>query len=121
MTYKIKTVYIADDGTQFDNEEEAYYYVMKHNYPELFKIKFYNEDWGLFYLDEKDYFNSDVFEYCDAVEIKDEKELKALHWFSQTFGPIEFYKYINSPGFWIGSWMRGDTENIYFIKEADKI
>lgn len=92
---KMRTVYIADDGTQFNNEYECETYefnltISDHN------LKFYDAGGTLLDYPITD---SRIYNLSDRVIVPDEQSLDVLRKVSYANGWCEF-DYIDSIGVW---------------------
>lgn len=109
----MKTLYIADDGTEFDNEFDCENYEEIETHKEVLDIDFFDINDNPIEMtkdtvfDDRNYFN--VY----RIVIHSEKELSALNWLAEYCGWCEFEpEYIDSVGTWIyddsddGSWQR---------------
>lgn len=91
----MRTVYISDDGKQFENEYECecYEFVLKHK--ELKTIEAYNKD------GEKitDLLDEDEYDNCEKMILHSKEEVSALQYAGDYFG---FYSYcdIDEVGEW---------------------
>ena len=92
----MRTVYIADDGKQFEDEYECEHHEFELKHPHLQTIEAYNKDGekitGL--LDE------DAYDNCERIILHSEEELSDLQYGADYFG---FYSYcdIDEVGEWI--------------------
>ena len=98
------TIYVADDGRQFDNSLDCEWYEIITKFPAIRELKFYDyccepivtnyDDWRKF---------DDAMAYHEIIEIPTEDALKAL--FSKEVKdfcdvPCAMKEYINTPGTW---------------------
>ena len=90
-------IYIAFDGTQFENESECESYEWKHVHPLLDCIEFYDEN-GIRIFN---YFSEDVYNKVEKIIIKDEPSLVELQNLAEYTGFCS-YEDITSIGTW--SW-----------------
>lgn len=102
----MKTIYIADDGKQFEDEYECEQYEFNLKYPHLQTIEVYNQE------GEKmtDLLDDDTYNDCSRIVIHSEDELSDLLLVADYLG---FYSYndITEVGEWIF-----DYETGYFSK-----
>lgn len=115
----MRTVYIADDGKQFEDEYECEHHEFELKHPHLQTIEAYNKD------GEKmtDLMDEDTYNNCEKIILHSEEELSDLQYAADYLG---FYSYndITEIGEWIFDY---ETENFSknekstFIKElSDK-
>lgn len=115
----MKTVYIADDGKQFDDEYECEQHEFKLKYPHLQTIEVYNQE------GEKmtDLLDDDTYNDCNRIVIHSEDELSDLLLAADHLG---FYSYndITEIGEWVFDYETEHfrkNEKSTFIKElSDK-
>lgn len=110
----MKTLYEAEDGTIFSNEDACYNYETTLKFPELFNIQFYDEKNNVYHIEKTDPFNDKYYQNCEKISIRDNAELMCLHWLAFETGWSEFEQ-ITEPGTWIriekvwsGHWERID-------------
>ena len=113
----MRTVYIADDGTQFDNEYECETYefnltISDHN------LKFYDAGGTLLDYPITD---SRIYNLSDKVIVPDEQSLNVLRKVSYANGWCEF-DYIDSIGEWIYKNLTPENRitHYQFVKENRK-
>lgn len=92
----MRTVYIADDGKQFEDEYECEHHEFELKHPHLQTIEAYNKD------GEKmtDLLDEDTYNNCEKIILHSEEELSDLQYAADYFG---FYSYcdIDEVGEWI--------------------
>ena len=102
----MRTVYIADDGKQFEDEYECEHHEFELKYPHLQTIEAYNKD------GEKmtDLLDEDTYNNCEKIILRSEEELSDLQYAADCLG---FYSYNDITE--IGEWIF-DYETGYFSK-----
>lgn len=95
----MRIVYIAADGTEFDNAWDCETYEDKMKYPELKNIAFYDQENNIYFIGD-DLFDSDIYNNCEKVLIHNENEYNAFQWLAEECGYCEFSDFITSAGFW---------------------
>lgn len=102
----MRTVYIADDGKQFEDEYECEHHEFELKHPHLKKIEAYNKD------GEKmtDLLDEDTYNNCEKIILHSEEELSDLQYAADCLG---FYSYNDITE--IGEWIF-DYETGYFSK-----
>lgn len=83
----MRTVYIADDGKEFDNEFDCEYYEWMLNHPNLQYIKIYDNRTGELF---DDITTEDAYDYSDKVIIPTEFALNDLHEWAAYNGYCDF-------------------------------
>lgn len=93
----MKTVYMADDGTQFDNKYdcEDYEFGMKMKLPKS-GLKFKN----LFGTELSRIHSEQTYMDANIIEAPTKEDVELLHKIAEVAG-FELYLEINSPGVWI--------------------
>lgn len=115
----MRTVYIADDGKQFENEYECERYEFEIIHPNLKIIEFYDKD-GLTLSNAMD---EDTYNICTKVIVHSNEEITDLHAVANYFG---YYAYFDIDD--VGEWVYCDDEekfkkyeDIAFVQElSDK-
>ena len=92
----MRTVYIADDGKEFDNEFDCEHYEWMLNHPYLKAIKCYDKDGKLF----EDIMADDTYEYCQMVVVPTDECAKELSDLADYTGYC-CYEYITEAGTWV--------------------
>lgn len=99
----MKTIYIADDGKEFDDYRECDKYEYLLNRPQLKTIEFYDEHGERIFIDKKEYslaWSKDRFyEVVERIIIHDDNELVTFINFAHNAGYMSF-ETINSVGKW---------------------
>ena len=98
------TFYIADDGTQFDDEFECTIYEMKMNYPCLDNIEIFDDKGYRL----EDVFDDNTYDNSYTVVVHTEEEVKGLREVAHYFGWCE-WETITEEGAW--RWVR-DTRSL---------
>lgn len=102
----MRTIYIADDGKQFEDEYECEHHEFKLKHPHLQTIEAYNKD------GEKmtDLMDEDTYNNCEKIILHSEEELSDLQYAADYLG---FYSYNDITE--IGEWIF-DYETEHFSK-----
>lgn len=112
----MRTLYEAEDGKIFLNEDECYAYETLYKFPELLNIQFYDKENQIYHIKDTDPFNSKYYIKCEKIYIHNFAELMCLHWITKECGWCEFDQ-ISEPGLWIrkeqggslfGKWILSD-------------
>lgn len=115
----MKTIYIADDGTTFDDYYECENYEESMKHPNLYHITFLDSIGKELNPDEfpKGVFDDLLYQKCEWVIVHDEKEVSDIQWLADYCGWSEFED-ITSPGtwkredaVWDGVWSKVDTDD----------
>lgn len=105
----MKIVYIANDGTQFDNQYECENYEWELRHPYLNHITIFDK-----YGNElTDIFSEKTYSSCDTIIILNEKILKDLQDLAAYTGYC-LYSDINK----VGVWEYKDNDNCFVLKES---
>lgn len=88
----MRTIYIAVDNKEFDDELECE--ILKHPY--LKDIKCYDKDGNLF----TDIMDDDTYNYSVKIVVPTEECVKELHYVAEYTGFIYYY-HITEPGIWV--------------------
>lgn len=91
----MRIVYIADDGTQFDNEYECEHYEWSLNHQNIYNIQMYDGDGNILV----NFSSQDTYENADKVIVPDNAALEDLHELARLTG-FCYYHQIESPGTW---------------------
>ena len=92
----MRVVYIADDGTKFDDEFECTDYEWKQSHPLLQYIKMYDKNGNRL----TDLFSEETYGNVTRIFIESEEEAKALRELSNYTG-FCCYESVNSSGLWL--------------------
>ena len=101
----MRTIYIADDGKEFDDEFECEHYEWMLNHPNLKYIKIYDNRTGELF---DDIMTDDAYNYGDKVVIPTEFALKDLHDWATYSGYCYFHQITE-----VGTWLFNDNEKAY--------
>ena len=101
----MRTVYIADDGKEFDNEFNCEHHEWMLNHPNLKYIKIYDNRTGELF---DDIMTDDAYNYGDKVVIPTEFALKDLHDWATYSGYCYFHQITE-----VGTWVFNEDENAY--------
>ena len=104
----MKTIYIADDGTTFDNEFDCTDYEWKINHPCLNDIIMKDEHGKIL----TEMFSEDTYNTVYTIIVTNEHQVKDLHEFADYTGWVEYYN-ITKPGTW--EWKKIDDYNNSFV------
>ena len=104
----MRTLYIADDGKEFDNEFECEHYEWILNHPNLKYIKCYNEDGELF----DDIMDDDTYNYSQKIVVPTNLAAKELQDLAEYTG-FCYYAHITDSGIW--EFVKNGTDG-YFKK-----
>lgn len=96
----MRTIYIADDGKQFDDEIDCIDYEWKLKRNHLSEIEIYDENGRKL----ENIFLENSYNKSEKVVVKSQEAANDLHDFAKYTGYCEYYK-ITSPGVWI--WNEG--------------
>ena len=91
----MRIIYIADDGTEFDDEIDCEDYEWKINHPHLKDVHIFDENGNEF----KNIFDEASYDYSSKIIITTEKALKDFQEFAKYTGFI-CYKSIDKVGEW---------------------
>lgn len=112
----MKILYEADDGKIFNNEFECFSYEFGLKFSEITKIKFFDINGKMFYININDLFNDKYYNNCERIYIHNNVELICLHAVANEAGWCEFES-ILEPGFWVRKEVNG---NGIWEKEEEK-
>lgn len=113
----MKTIYIADDDTTFDDYYECENYEESMKHPNLYYITFMDSAGEE--LDHSDFkdgiFDDLLYQECQSLIVHDDREVSDIQWLADYCGWSEFEE-ITSPGlwkredaFWDGVWKKEET------------
>lgn len=109
----MKVIYIADDGTEFNDECDCEQYEWLQSHKDLEKVLFYNSNG----IQHKNYFSQDDYDTTDKIIVQTDSALNDLKCLADYTGFCS-YGDITSCGTWVFSY---DTGNYGFIKESEDI
>ena len=95
----MEILYKAFDGMIFKDEEECIDYENIMLHPNLFTIKFLDENENPYYICKEDIYDDDIYQKAEMVTIHSEDEYKDFLWLTEECGWGEFMD-ITSPGVW---------------------
>ena len=97
----MRVIYIADDGTQFDDEWECKSYEMRQNHPYCATIEYFNEAGNPLTIGEDitDAFDDRIYDFAWKVIIHNEEEFKDFCWLQDYHGWYDM-ECITGPGVW---------------------
>lgn len=95
----MKILYEAFDGTIFKDRDECEKYENTELHPNLFTIKFLDENENPYYIRKENIYDDDVYQKAERVEINNENEYKDFAWLVEECGWCEFMD-IKTPGLW---------------------
>ena len=90
------TIYIADDGTQFDNRVECEDYEWKLNHPHLKDVHIFDKNGNEF----EDVFAEDTYNYSEKIVVTNDEAIKDLQDLARYTGYC-YYNHIDKVGEWI--------------------
>lgn len=91
----MKIIYIADDGTQFDNEFDCEDYEWKLNHPHLKEVHAFDKDGNEF----KNIFAEDTYNYSARIVVESDSAAKELQELADYTGYC-YYEQIEKAGEW---------------------
>lgn len=92
----MRTIYIADDGTQFDNEFDCEDYEWKLSHPNLKDVHIFDKDGNEF----EDIFSEDAYNYSSKIVVSSDEAAKEMQDLANFTGYC-YYEHINKAGEWI--------------------
>lgn len=95
----MRTVYIADDGAQFEDKWKCEAYEFYQTLPDLDKITLIDAYDNVLNSDPMAFFDEDTYTKTEVVIINSAEAVKSLHKIAEYTGFCE-YKDITQPGFW---------------------
>ena len=101
----MRTLYIADDGKEFDNEFDCEHHEWMLNHPNLKYIKIYDSRTGELF---DDIMTDDAYNYGDKIVVPTEFALNDL----QDWASCSGYCYFNQITD-VGTWIFNEKENAY--------
>ncbi len=96
----MRIIYEAIDGNQFTTRDSCENYEAELVHPFYGEIIFYNKSGGSFRARHHAFFDPDIYQVCEKIEIHNKKEVDDLRWIAEQTGWCEF-KQITEPGIWI--------------------
>lgn len=91
----MRVIYIADDGTQFEDKWDCEEYEWILNHPNIKSVEIYDSNDNKLTM----YMSSDTYENADLVIVPDMAALSDLHELARLTG-FCYYHQIESPGTW---------------------
>lgn len=91
----MKIIYIADDGTQFNDKYECEEYEWISNHPNIRNVKMYDKNDN----ELTTYMSQDTYENADVVIVPDDEALDDLHELAEFTG-FSYYFQVACPGRW---------------------
>lgn len=95
----MRTIYIADDGAQFEDKWECEVYEFCQTLPDLDKIILVDDNGKILNSDSMLLFDEDTYTNTQVIIISSAEAVKSLHKIAEYTGFCE-YKDITQPGFW---------------------
>ena len=92
----MRTLYIADDGKEFDDEFECEHYEWLQNHPHLNDIKCYDKDGKLF----EDIMAEETYNYCQKIVVPTDECANELSDLADYTG-FCYYSHIESAGTYV--------------------
>ena len=111
----MRTIYIAEDGTEFNNVWDCEDYEALLSHQEIYNIAFFDEMSNKTFVKHGDEFNDDLYNYAEKIIVHNERELECLKWITDYCGWCEFED-ITSPG----TWIREVDEEVYSYYKDSK-
>lgn len=108
----MRTIYIADDGTQFDDEFECEHYEWVLNHSHLKEIICYDEDGNVL----EDILSQDTYETTMKIVVPTDEAAKELREAGRYCGFCA-YGDVDSTGTWV--WEVLDRINGHFVKAGE--
>ncbi len=108
----MRTIYIADDGKEFDNQFECEHYEWILSHQHLKSIKCYDKDDNKL----KDIMEEDTYNYCYKIMVPTNEAVKELNDLADYTGYC-YYSHITEAGTWIYAENESGTDE-WFVKEA---
>ena len=102
----MKTIFIADDGTQFDDFDKCEEYETIQKHQKMFDIIFADENGTEYTLNKDDPFNDLTYHKAWKVVIKTQEELDELAFLASECGWIKFEQITD-----LGTWIRFEGED----------
>jgi hypothetical protein len=91
----MRAIYIADDGTQFDDRFDCEDYEWKLNHPHLKDVHIFDKDGNKF----DNVFSEDAYNYSDKIVVTSNGAVKDLHDLANYTGYC-YYEHVNEVGEW---------------------
>ena len=107
----MKVIYIADDGSLFDNEWDCEDYEWKLNHPNLKDVHVFNEEGVEF----ENIFLEDTYNHSAKVVVTSDEAIKDLHDLVDYTGYL-YYEQIDKVGEWVFDM---HTERFIMMQEED--
>lgn len=92
----MKTIYIADDGTKFDDQYDCEDYEWRLNHPYLKDVHAFDKDGN----ELKNIFSEDTYNYSAKIIVTSDEGLKDLQALADYMGYC-YYRHIDGIGEWI--------------------
>lgn len=96
----MKVVYIANDGTEFDDEWDCEVYEAGIEHAGLLDIEFYDVNDQLYQIDKLSVFDEWVYNKAEKVVIPTQKAYDDFAWLTEETGWCE-WEDITEPGIWV--------------------
>ncbi len=106
----MRTIYISDDGKEFDDQFKCEHYEWILNHPNLKSIKCYDKDDNEF----KDMMEEDTYSYCHKIIVPTNEAAKELNDLAHYTGYC-YYSHITEAGTWIYEESGTDGRFVKFI------
>lgn len=95
----MKVVYIANDGTEFDDQFECEVYEASSLHDSLIYIDFYDGDGKTYHIDPNNIFDETVYWKSEKIIIPRGKAYDDFAWLTEETGWCE-WEDITEPGIW---------------------
>lgn len=91
--------YIADDGTEFNCENNCKLYE-QGLYDTIYNIKFFDNFGNLYHISKNNPYDDNVYQSAEIVILEDKTEVNAIQYLADMCGWSEFEK-LNKAGIWV--------------------
>ena len=91
----MKIIYIAEDGTQFDDESDCEHYEWKLNHPNLRDVHAFDSDGNEF----EDIFSEDTYNHSATILVETDAAAKDMRELAEYTG-YDYYEHITGSGIW---------------------
>ena len=110
----MRVVYIANDGTEFDDEWDCEVYEAGIKHTGLLDIEFYDVNNQLYQIDKLSVFDEWVYYKAEKVVIPTQKAYDDFAWLTEETGWCE-WEDITEPGIWVRH--EDERRNARWIKQ----
>lgn len=109
----MKAIYVADDGTEFDDQFECEDYEESTKHCNLYDVTFLDSSGKSLKLKDRSKRLFDnlpyVYQNCNKIVVHNEEEVVSVQWLADYYGWCCEFEQITSPGTWIredGAWKK---------------